>query len=171
MNQLFCLEVIDLTSVSIFNDETDARLCLNQRIASVRLDYHGVLDLVPPDSVLPTDCSVCVISYVGLRSPLRAAVREDIQRRIRLGQIIFGVLVFQKGRRQSKNTYWAPGSKAWVNQHLGKLGPCLFLDDNNEHIRSTQEMPGCEHVLSELFNSGSPDALLARLRKISSKIS
>lgn len=55
MNQLFCLEVIDHNSVRIFTDIDKARLWLNQRIAPIRLDYHGVLDLVPPGSVLPTD--------------------------------------------------------------------------------------------------------------------
>ena len=172
MNQLFCLEVIDHNSVRIFTDIDEARLWLNQRIAPIRLDYHGVLDLVPPGSVLPTDGPMCVISYVGLLSPLRSVVRQDIQLRIRLGQIAFGVLVFQKGCRQTKNKYWAPGGKAWVNQQLARSGTCLFLDDSNEHIRSTQSMPGCDHVLAELCNSGSgsTDAFMALLRKRSSKI-
>lgn len=119
---------------------------------SVRLDFHGVLDTLLPSQPLPSHHTYCVISFVGPTGITRNLVRQQIQERIETGQILFGVLVFQKGyTRQEKRSFIAPGGKAWVHAQLPKLptSPIYFLDDHMEHIRSAQTLAPttlCIHV-------------------------
>lgn len=133
------LEIIEDSGTIVYTDANAAQAHLESLPISVRLDFHGVLDTIP--SIQPLPCKVCVISYVGRISPLRAEARRQIQERILAGQILFGVLVFTKGyTRREKRTFVSPGSKAWVNAHLPSISGQLtcFIDDHIEHVRSTQ---------------------------------
>ncbi len=114
---------------------------------SVRLDYHGVLDILPFSESLPEGHSYCTISYVGLNGEKHHQTKSELLERIQKGQILFAVLVFRKGyKRKEKRAYTVPGSKAWVNAHLLEVPgkSTYFIDDHKEHLMSTQLL--CPHI-------------------------
>ncbi len=120
---------------------------------SVRLDYHGVLDTLSPYDLLPDIHKYCVISYVGLNGEKHHQTKEELLTRIQKGQILFAILVFQKGyKRKEKRTYVIPGSKAWVNFNLlNEVGkPTYFIDDHKEHLTSTELL--CPHIRCIHYN-------------------
>lgn len=124
---------------------------------SVRLDYHGVLDTIPVEEPLPKYHSYCVISYVGFQGQKHQQTKSDLLNRIQAGQILFAILVFQKGyARKEKRTYTVPGSKAWVHAHLPELlskRGIHFLDDHKEHLISTQLL--CPYIHCYLYSTES----------------
>jgi hypothetical protein len=106
------------------------------------------------------------ISYVGRTSKTRKIARDDIMDRIDIGQIDYGILVFKRGRKDSKNIFIEAGSKAWVNRYLyhdpGIL--TLFIDDGEDHIESTKYFLGqnnyYEFIKLLLFETGREEDLL-----------
>jgi hypothetical protein len=151
------LEVLHAGSSEKFDDETRASQHLSSLSADIRLDLHGVLDILPVD--LPLDpSSVCCISFVGPKA--YEAAKQDIQARIGSGQIRFGVLVFKRGVGKDRFTFTEAGSKAWVNKQIPWSRRCLFVDDSTDHLRSTAFLMGSEGVACRLFNTGIPRQLL-----------
>jgi hypothetical protein len=154
----------------IFDKEDEAIKYLEQLTANIRLDYHGVLDIIPPDIPLLTENrelnSICAISFVGRTSPTRTDVRNDLMLRIKNNQIDFGILIFNRGNTKNKNIFTSIGSKAWVNKHISCHSPkkCLFLDDSNDHIRSTQYLLGNEIIHAELFNTYNTHDLIKKIK-------
>jgi len=140
--------------------------------ADIRLDLHGVLDLVNPDTpILVGDPRatnrICAISYVGRDTPMRRTARDELLARIKSGQIDFAILIFERGSKSEKNdkTFTVPGSKAWVNAHLSCTTKCLFLDDSNDHVQSTKSL-AAENIDAQLINDGfTSDKLLLLIRK------
>ncbi len=142
----------------------DAISHLHQVPASIRLDLHGVLDILPSNIPLITnrnEHTIACISFVGPKT--REEAMQDIRERILSGQIDFGVLVFQRGRGKDKFTYVEEGSKAWVNYHIPCPTSCLFVDDSTDHLRSTKYLN--PHITCTLFNTGIPNQLLELLAK------
>ncbi len=109
---------------------------------TVRLDLHKVLDTLEPNVPLPNSAHTCAISYVGPLTVTRVKARKDMQARIASGQLACGFLVYKRGPRKGtdaeRNTFRAPGSKAWVNMHLplasSEIG--VFVDDGYDHYAS-----------------------------------
>ena len=67
----------------------------------VRLDLHGVLNVTEYEDVLVQEnISVCGISYVGNMTAARIQARVEMQERMKIGQIQFGLLVFCRGKRK-----------------------------------------------------------------------
>jgi hypothetical protein len=165
------VEIINKSSYKIFDKEYDAIQYLQTLVANIRLDYHGVLDIIPKDIPLiihDRDInSICAISFVGKSSPTRIDVRKDLMLRIKNNQIDFGILVFNRGKNKNKNTFDDIGSKAWVNKYLQCHSPkkCLFLDDSNEHIRSVQHLLGNDKIHSELFNTNNKIELIKKINE------
>jgi hypothetical protein len=144
----------------------EAKLYLSEHPANIRIDLHGVLDVIPKDVPLVANRKVhkiVCISFVGENT--RDEAVRDIQERVLVGQIDYGVLVFNRGKGKDRFTFTEEGSKAWVNKHIPSsiIYPCIFIDDSTDHLRSTK------HLLPEmectLFNSGIPTQLLAILKK------
>jgi hypothetical protein len=165
------LEIINKSSYKVFDKQEEAIKYLEKITANIRLDYHGVLDIVPknkPLIVKDRDLnSICAISFVGKLSPTRTDVREDLMSRIKNNQIDFGILVFTRGKDKNKNTFNNIGSKAWVNKYISCNSPkkCLFLDDSNDHVRSTQHLLGNERIHAELFNSENEIELIKKINE------
>jgi hypothetical protein len=89
--------------------------------ANIRLDLHGVLDIIPNHQQLIDDReTIACISFVG------------------------------------------EGSKAGVNKHIPADGPCIFIDDSTDHLRSTKYL--LPHITCKLFNTGIPTQLLEILK-------
>jgi hypothetical protein len=137
----------------------------------IRLDLHNVLDIIDDETKLLGKedrklYKIGAISYVGRTSKTRKIARDDIMDRIDIGQIDYGILVFKRGRKDSKNTFTEAGSKAWVNRYLyhdpGIL--TLFIDDAEDHIESTKYFLGqnnyYEFIKPLLFESGREEDLL-----------
>lgn len=139
------IEIIQQNSCVIHTIETAAQALRDLPATSVRLDLHGVLDTLEPTAILPTVHSYCAISYVGSQSPIRAVARQQIQERIATAQIMFGILVFSRGKGKEKRAFFAPGGKAWIQQYLPSLGPrSFFIDNAKDHILSTKAL--CPHI-------------------------
>lgn len=148
------IEIITKDSV-IFIDNPDESVAILKTLppSSIRLDYHGVLDTISPSESLPNVHSYCVISYVGLNGEKHYQTRDELVTRVQKGQILFAILVFQKGyKRKEKRTYVVPGSKAWVNFNLfHEVGKSIyFIDDHKEHLTSTEIL--CPHIRCIHYN-------------------
>lgn len=163
-------EIVHKRSNIVFQDAEKAKEYLSRLDADIRLDFHGVLDILgDTEALLPSDRSkykICVISFVGALGDKRIEVREDLKKRLANKQIDFGVLVFRRGRGRDKHTYVEAGSKAWTNNAIGcnRLDTCLFVDDSTDHLRSTKYLCG-DKIETQLFNSGKPAELKALLAK------
>jgi hypothetical protein len=161
------IEVITKDGV-IFIDNPDESISILKTLppSSIRLDYHGVLDTISSSEYLPNVHSYCVISYVGLNGEKHYQTREELLHRVQKGQILFAILVFQKGyKRKEKRAYVVPGSKAWVNfnllQEVGK--PTYFIDDHKEHLTSTELLSPhihCIHYNTKLISNNSLNNVL-----------
>ncbi len=148
------IEVITKVGV-IFIDNPDESVTILKTLppSSIRLDYHGVLDVISPSEPLPNVHSYCVISYVGLNGEKHYQTRRELLTRVQKGQILFAILVFQKGyKRKEKRTYVVPGSKAWVNFNLLQEveKSTYFIDDHKEHLTSTELL--CPHIKCIHYN-------------------
>lgn len=114
---------------------------------TVRLDLHNVLDTLSNNASLPMPArKICALSYVGPLTTTRIMAQKDMQTRIANGQIHCGFLVYKRGRRrgtdEEKNTFQAPGSKAWVNRHLPAVEDraMCFMDDSYDHYASVTSL-------------------------------
>jgi hypothetical protein len=131
----------------ILTHQKTAETFLREFQTDLRLDLHGVLDTIHSEKLLlPSDLrenvNICVISYVGKAGTIRDHAREETIKRIKTGQINFGFLVFNRGRRgeENKNTFHEVGSKAWINNLLGVKNQAHFIDDGFDHVESTKSM-------------------------------
>jgi hypothetical protein len=116
--------------------ETMIRTFLN---ADVRLDLHKTLDTVSPETTLYTTVapkSTCCLSYVGQCTSTRVNARMDIINRINTGQLLFGALVFKRGR--DNTPFVDVGGKAWFNSVLPSTNSPLFVDDSIDHVLSVK---------------------------------
>jgi len=137
------IEVVYASSWVVFEAHDAAMRCLQRLRCGLRLDYHGVLDTVSPETCLVSGASICALSYVGERSLMRSVVRRDLMTRIQSGQIDIGILVFRRGFGVERNRFSVAGSKAWVNAWLGVWsGVPVFLDDSMDHVRSVRWLMG-----------------------------
>lgn len=158
------LEIVDSCGIHLYTDPALAVRYFQQTPIDLRLDLHGVLDVLACDTPIPCFSKVVCISYIGSReSPVYAEAVSEIQQRIKTGQIEYGVLVFSRGRGSEKHKYCEEGSKAWVNQQIPGHSGCVFIDDSMDHLRST-------HLLSSdikcvQFNTGIPAQLLAMIAR------
>jgi hypothetical protein len=164
------VEIIHKRSNIVFQDAEKAKEYLSRLDADIRLDLHGVLDILSDtEPLLSKDRSkykICVLSFVGATGAKRTEAKEDIKKRIVNKQVEFGVLVFRRGRGRDKFTFVEAGSKAWTNNAIGcnRLDTCLFIDDSTDHLRSTKHL--CEDKIeTQLFNTGKPEQLKALLAK------
>ncbi len=110
-------------------------LSLNK--VDIVLDLHGVLDTVDQDKVLSHNNSIVCCSFVGKHSKNRKSARKEISERILSGQIMWGILVFQR-KRNRKNVFqkcYKDGSKAWFCKLVKAK---YFLDDSIDHVESVE---------------------------------
>jgi len=136
------LEFVTADSFKIFtSDQTDeSESLLSELKADLRLDLHKTLDTIPIDTELPD--KTCCLSYVGQLTATRISAREEIQERIKSGQLNFGALVFARGSRkniEACNTFKDIGSKAWFNL-LVKSDKPVFIDDSDDHVLSVESV-------------------------------
>jgi len=107
------------------------------------VDLHGVLGTVEEDVVLPKSDEdvISCCSYVGRYTTTRYDAYQDIFDRVESGQIVWGVLVFNRGnpRKESADAYHEVGSKAW---YCKIVNAALFCDDSLDHIRSVESFCG-----------------------------
>jgi hypothetical protein len=144
------IEIIFSDKIILFieNDIDKAEKFLNNLRMDIRLDLHGVLDLLENNKNIINiendrkNYIIGAISYVGRLSNTRNKARQDIQNRIISGQINYGILIFKRGKRKKnkKNYFINPGSKAWVNKNLLYFPNIitLYIDDGTDHIESTK---------------------------------
>jgi hypothetical protein len=159
------MEIIDKEGIHTYDDPEEACEYLKNNPADLRIDLHGVLDILSPSILLDSFQKVVCISYVGSpTSPIYKNAQADIQERIHSGQIVYSVLVFRRGRGPGRHTFVETGSKAWVNHHIGRLADhCVFIDDSMDHLRSTFAL--CPDLMCLQFNLNSPTHLLAMIQR------
>ncbi len=162
MNPL--IDIIHTSTQCTYMNPVEAERHLSNYPANIRMDLHGVLDILPKDAALlknrEANTIVC-ISFVGENTCDEAA--KDIHDRIQTGQIDYGVLVFKRGKGKDRFTYTEEGGKACVNQHIPSNGPAIFIDDSTDHLRSTKHL--LPNMTCTLFNTGIPTQLLTILKK------
>lgn len=154
-------------SSQIFNENevNDAENWLNNHPVVVRLDLHGVVDILDVDTPLPESC--CIVSFVGKFSKTRSYAREEIVNRINSGQIDFGILVFKRGKGRNRNFFNEVGSKAWVNKCLPRKRNVknIFIDDSYDHYISVKKNR-IRWLYSYHFKGKTSDELLEMIEKI-----
>jgi len=158
------IELIHATKIHKYINPLEAERHLSNYPANIRLDLHGVLDVIPTDVQLVTNREInkiVCISFVGGNT--REAAVRDIRDRIRTGQIDYGVLVFARGRGKDRFTFTDEGSKAWVNKYIPSSIPSIFIDDSTDHLRSTKHL--IPDMTCTLFNTGIVQQLLDILKK------
>jgi hypothetical protein len=113
---------------------------------SIILDLHNVIDMYDiNDKFLDDDIrekyKICALSYVG-RNKMRDSAREELKRRIDIGQIDMGIMIFERGYNKVKDIFVSYGSKAWTIKylHTAKYKRQLFVDDGLDHINSVTNM-------------------------------
>ena len=146
-----------------------AKILLGSFDTHFRLDYHGVVDITEPtDKLIPDEdrdkYTICVISFMGTHSEQRLKTRASITQRMQLGQINFGIINFVRCKdKKLIDSFHDPGSKAWINQALKIDNKAVFIDDSNDHIRSTNTL-NIENLDTILFQ-GDKSELLELLKK------
>ena len=158
------IEVIHATKIRKYINPVEAERHLTNYPANIRLDLHGVLDIVPANLPLVVDREsnkIACISFVGENT--RNEATKDIRDRILTGQIDYGVLVFKRGKGKDRFTFTDEGSKAWVNKHIPSNGLSIFIDDSMDHLRSTKQL--LPDMTCTLFNTGIVKQLLTILKK------
>ena len=136
------LEIVTEDSFTIYNSSqvAEAEAALAELEAEFRLDLHKTLDTVDIDE--PMVKSSCCVSYVGQLTVTRIGAREEIQERIKSGQLVFGALVFARGSRkdpEAANKFQEVGSKAWFNKFVKGDNP-IFVDDSDDHVLSVESI-------------------------------
>lgn len=135
-------EIITSSSIDIFQKEEDVIKALEfgdlKRDICLRLDLHDVLDTTDPLDKL-SDQRICGLSYVGKTTKTRKDAREDLQSRIKSRQIVYGVLVFKRGKDKHA-PFTDVGGKAWFNTLLENTCNPLFIDDSLDHVISVQSV-------------------------------
>jgi hypothetical protein len=161
---MYLIKAIHATEVYKCINSVEAIQHLSKYPANIRLDLHGVLDVVSKDLPLVTNREInkiVCISFVGENTHDEAA--KDIHARILTGQIDYGVLVFKRGREKNRFTFTEDGSKAWVNKHIPSSTPCIFIDDSTDHLRSIKHL--MPDMTCTLFNTGIMNQLVTILKK------
>ena len=147
------------------NEIENAEKELSKLKISVRLDLHGVLDLLTLNDDVGD--SSMVLSYVGKLTRTRTNAKVEILNRIKAKQVKFGVLVFKRGKKGTGKEYKfiAPGSKAWVNKLIKFESKSLFIDDSLDHFKSVKSLNlnGLEAI--HLKHGSDPKDLLKILEK------
>lgn len=132
-------ELIDPSGKSILynnNNLHELENFLQDKNITVRLDLHGVLDLIDENIKFDNYENICCISFVGFNSNIRTVARNTILKRIGK-QINFGILLFARGRNNNKNTFTVIGSKAHINSIIPINKKSIFIDDSEDHYKST----------------------------------
>ena len=160
------ITVLHQHHIHTFETALEAKQHLSAYPATIRVDLHGVLDVIPVDTPLVTTNKIVCISFVGPNTYNVAC--KEICDRICAGQIEYGVLVFKRGKGKNKFTFVEEVSKAWVNKHIPcNNRKCVFIDDSTDHLRSIQYLlPDMECIL---FNTGIPKQLLTILNTCEQK--
>lgn len=135
-------EIVTSDGVLVFDNVDALKKTLKKldfvKNVPLRLDLHDVLDTTEPDEML-SKSRICGISYVGRRSKLRIDAQNEFKDRISKNQILFGVLVFKRGK--DKHTpFMDVGSKAWFNILLDNSCDPLFIDDSLDHVVSVNSV-------------------------------
>ena len=159
------VELIIGDESSLIPDEADAIKQLTALDANIRLDLHGVLDIIPEDKKIKKHehDKICVISFVGRNSTTRTDAREEIKRRIKNNQIDFGLLVFDRGSGSKRDIFSKAGGKAWANKHIKCTEKCVFIDDSSDHVNSTVSLLGDSPVKSVHFESEDPKEIIEKI--------
>lgn len=123
------------------------KLLMEMGPIKIRLDFDGVANLLDKDYLIN---SMCFISFVGKYSKTRFETREELKERLANGQGSFGILVFKRGG----NALTSPGSKAWVNANIQRSDESIFIDDGEDHCKSTetQNILRCYHFSGGKIN-------------------
>jgi hypothetical protein len=165
ITEITLIEVIHATKIRKYINPLEAQQHLSKHPANIRMDLHGVLDILPKDVQLVANREInkiVCISFVGDNT--RTEAIKDIRDRILTGQIDYGVLVFTRGRGKDRFTFTDEGSKAWVNKNIPSFTPSLFIDDSTDHLRSTKHLIP-DMTTCTLFNTGIVKQLLDIVKK------
>ena len=121
------------------------------------IDMHNVLDLYKQTESTPfqklEDYHRVCVSWVGnLDNELGQALVPDMQKRIKSGQIDFGIICCARGKRpkrkknqprtpetDKRSICVEPGSKAYITYTLSKWAKSnsiVFFDDGEDHVKS-----------------------------------
>ena len=121
------------------------------------IDMHHVLDLFKQTEQTPfqklRDYNRVCVSWVGnLDNELGQALIPDMQKRIKSGQIDFGIICCARGKRpkrkknqprtpetDKRSICVEPGSKAYITYTLSnwaKSNTIVFFDDGEDHVKS-----------------------------------
>ena len=113
------------------------------------VDYHHVLDTVSTTTILHSNM-VC-LSFVKRTSHyMRQKTSREIQARISTKQLQYGVIVFERGKKEEeKYNFTMCGSKAWFCKLVKAK---TFVDDSLDHLASVRQ--GCQGIDTILVRDG-----------------
>lgn len=161
------VELLTSEGTIIYKDSEieKAEKALSKLEANVRLDFHGVLDLLTLNDKVGE--SSMVLSYVGKLTRTRTNTKTDILNRMKSKQVKFGILVFKRGKNGTgeENKFHVPGSKAWVNKLVKFESESLFIDDSLDHFNSVKSLNLSDLKVIHLKKGSTGDDLLKILEK------
>ena len=131
------IEIITKEKVIILEKLEEIIIYLQIYRCDLRIDFHGVLDLVDEDIILNTKKDIAVITFVCYNTINYHNTKKSLINRIYNNQIKIGILTFIKGYNTCKNTFTDIYSKAWINKIIPSISIPIFIDDTKEHIKST----------------------------------
>ena len=127
-------------------------------------DLHNVLDLLPLDYLINRNDKSKIIccSYVGKNSEFRELAYQELQKRIKSGQIDWGVTIYKRAKKRKKENpfkFHSEGSKAWFCK---LIKADYFFDDALDHVKSVESLKKGP-IVEQIFNR---DQLMDEIYKI-----
>jgi hypothetical protein len=101
------------------------------------LDFHGVTDLYDDNEKIPSDLSKCVISYIGGNPTTVLNTTNTIKQRLLSGDIILGIIVY------NKNDMPSCGTKGWIISKIINTHENIkihFIDDSKKNIQCIENV-------------------------------
>jgi hypothetical protein len=134
-----------ITYIDIMTKEMDMQIQLSdeEKIDSVLkkhfsnisklvcLDFHGVTDLFDNNEKIPTNLPKCVVSFIGGKQETIDTTKATLIPRIKSGELIAGIIVYNKDRMP------VCGTKGWIISKIKtkcNIDKIIFIDDSMKNI-------------------------------------
>ena len=123
------------------NNDSDITNILHTHFKNINklicLDFHGVTDLYNDDEKIPSDLPKCVISYIGGNPETIKNTINTIKPRILSGELILGIIVY------NKNNIPTCGTKGYIISKIidvNKNMNIYFIDDSMKNIECVENV-------------------------------
>lgn len=124
------------------------------------LDFHGVTDLFDLEEKIPSDLPKCVISYIGGNPKTISDTTSIIKSRLSSGEIILGIIVY------NKNNLPSCGTKGWIISKfidVNKNIQIYFIDDSKKNIECVENVKSANIKTFYINKNKNPKKYLTKI--------